>query len=648
MAAALLPLGGQEDFTHTLYPVLEKAGCRSCHNVDGVASATRLHFPDEDASPARIEAFGRSLVALVDRAHPAQSLLLNKPTLRIPHTGGKRIPPGTPAEKTLQAWVNFLVKMSPEEAAAAVKAGRPEGALADLSPVLRRLTHSQYNHTIYDLLGDESNPADQFPAEDFVNGYKGQYQSQTIGPLLEEAYSAAAEKLARNAFRGGDTRGLVPCKPASPADAVCSGKFIRGFGLKVFRRPLLETEVARYSKLFAAEAAAQHDFYKGAQLTLEAMLQSPAFLFRVENPAEPKWRPYEAAGRLSYFIWDSMPDAALFRAAAAGELNSRAAIEKAARRMLADPRAHRFVDEFVAEWLRFDRVVTAVKERRAFPMFTPELALAMTEETRRLVHDAVWNDRNFMDVFRADYAFVNSDLAALYGIPVPAGEFERVQFPADSDRAGLAGSGSFMVLTSKPGETSPTARGLFVREQFLCQHVPDPPPGVNTNLPPVTEEKPMTIRQRLGEHVSNPTCASCHNLIDPIGFGLEHYDAVGRRQDKQRVTVPQGHADRDKRPVSADLPIDSSGRIAGIANSEFSSPKQLGQVLAATPQCQECVVKQLFRYQAGRLETVADRETIRRAFEEFRASQFHFKELIMAIAKWTEFPPRRDDGRQTE
>src|SRR5689334_5655191 len=203
LAAALWSLAAQEDFTRNVYPALEKAGCRSCHNVDGVASATRLHFPPEDAPPTRVEAFGKSLVALVDREHPAQSLLLNKPTLRTPHTGGKRITPGTPEEKALQGWVNFLAAMSPAEAAAAVRAGRPETAQADNAPVLRRLTHSQYNHTVFDLLGDESNPADQFPPEDFVNGYKGQYQSQAIGPLLEEAYSAAAEKLARNAFRGG-------------------------------------------------------------------------------------------------------------------------------------------------------------------------------------------------------------------------------------------------------------------------------------------------------------------------------------------------------------------------------------------------------------------------------------------------------------
>jgi len=381
------------------------------------------------------------------------------------------------------------------------------------------------------------------------------------------------------------------------------------------------------------------------------MLQSPAFLFRTENGAEPGRRAYEAAARLSYFIWDSMPDDALLRAAAAGELSTPAAVEKAARRMLADPKAHRSVDEFVSEWMRFDRVVTAVKDRRSFPQFTPELAVAMTEETRRLIADAVWNNRNFLDVFTARYAFLNADLAAVYGLPAPAGEFERVDFPAASDRAGIAGEGSFLTLTSKPGETSPTARGLFVREQFLCQHVPDPPPGVNTNLPPLSAEKPQTLRERLGEHVSNPSCASCHNLIDPVGFGLEKFDAIGRRQEKVKATILPAHMEKDKKPITVELPIDSSGRIAGIPDSDFSSPQELGRVLAASPQCQECLVKQLFRYQAGRPETPADRELIRRSFEDFRVSHFRLQSLIIALAKWSEFPPRRDNtpnGRATE
>ena len=637
-------------FTRELYPVMEKANCRGCHNPNGVASATRLHFPDPGAAPAAIEAFGKSLVVLVDQIDPARSLLLNKPTLRIPHTGGKRIPPGSPGEKPLIAWVHHLAGLSPEEAAAARRGLDAPVARVRRAPVLRRLTHSQYNNTVRDLLGDESNPADQFPPEDFVNGYKGQFQSQDIGPLLADAYSAAAEKLARSAFRGGDQQGLVPCRPAAAADADCAARFVRSFGLRAFRRPLLADEQGRYAALLAAEASRGGSFNAGAQAVVEAMLQSPSFLFRVEDGVEPRWAAYEAASRLSYFLWDSMPDAALFRDAETGALNTPSGFEQAARRMLASPNAHRAVDEFVAEWLRFDRLLNTVKDRRTFPQYTPELGLAMTEETRRFVSDLVWSDRSFLDLFTANYSFLNGDLAAVYGLPAPAGDFDRVEFPAASDRAGIIGQATFLALTSKPAETSPTARGLFVREQFLCQHVPDPPPGVNANLPPITDAKPMTNRQRLSQlHLTSQMCAGCHNLIDPIGFGLEKFDAIGGRQDKLKLTFYPGHNDpKGSKPKHVELDLDASGNVAGIANSAFSSPRQLGAVLAASSQCQLCLVNQLFRYAMGRPETAADRTVIGRVFDDFRRSNFRFRELMLSLMKWTQFPPGRANGPDTK
>jgi len=363
---------------------------------------------------------------------------------------------------------------------------------------------------------------------------------------------------------------------------------------------------------------------------VEAMLQSPNFLFRVERGGEG--RAYEIASRLSYFLWDTMPDAGLFRSAAAGELNNSDGVEKVTRRMLADPRARQSVDEFVTQWLRFDRVLNTVKDRASFPMFNPELAAAMTEETRLLIFDAVWNDRDFMSIFKSDYGFINTDLANLYKFPAPANEFERTKFPADTDRAGLLGQATFLALTSKPADTSPTARGLFVREQFLCQHVPDPPPGTNSNLPPVTESKPMTNRERLSVHLPSPVCASCHKLIDPIGFGLEKFDGIGARREKLKLVFRPGRKERQKDPTSAELPLDTSGEIAGIPNSGFQSPKELGRVLSESAECQQCVVKQLFRFAFGRPETAADQPVIEAAFDSFRNSQFRFKELMVAIA----------------
>jgi Protein of unknown function (DUF1592)/Protein of unknown function (DUF1588)/Protein of unknown function (DUF1587)/Protein of unknown function (DUF1595)/Protein of unknown function (DUF1585) len=621
----------EEAFSKTLYPVLEKAACQSCHNPDGVASVTRLQFPESDARPDQIEAFGISLVSLVDRDNPEESLLLKKPTNRSKHAGGERIKPGSEEERILKAWVLRLSKMSEGEIAAALKARAEISAGASSArpaQVLRRLTHSQYNNTVGDLLADQSAPANQFPPEDFVNGFKNQYQAQSLSPLLVEAYSAAAERLAYKAFQGGDRRGLIPCKPLAKS-AACRARFVREFGLKAFRRPLEPAEQKRYQELFQSET----DITKGAQLVIEAMLQSPNFLFRLEQTSDPKLKPYVTASRLSYALWDSMPDAGLLEKAARGELSTAEGIEATARGMLADPRARRSLDEFVSQWLRFDRLLTASKDRRRYPGFNREAAAAMTEEARVFIADLVWNDRNFMDAFTADYSFINADLASIYGVAAPAREFDRVAFPVESERAGLLGQSLFLALTAKPDDTSPTARGLFIREQFLCQHVSEPPPGVNTNLPEVTEAKPQTNRERLREHVTNPSCSTCHSLIDPIGYGFEKFDAIGARRDKFKLMFfGSDHGDdRRKQARTVELELDTAGYVAGIPDSKFSSPRELGAVLARSPQCQECLVKQYFRYLSGRMETPADRNLIRQVTEDFRKSQFRFRELIISL-----------------
>ncbi len=437
---------------------------------------------------------------------------------------------------------------------------------------------------------------------------------------------------------------MLSCKP-SPE---CGKRFVREFGLKAFRRPLEPEEQRRYESLLAK----QPDFTKGAQLVVEAMLQSPNFLFWINTTPDPKLKAWARASRLSYSLWDTMPDATLFAAAERGELASRAGVEKQVRRMLADPRAHESLDEFISQWLRFDRLTTASKDRRRFPFFTRETASAMITEARTFIADLVWNDGNFMDLFTANYGYLSPELARIYGVPPPARDFERVVFPASSERAGILGQGLFLALTAKPDESSPTARGLFVREQFLCQHVPDPPPGVNTNLPPVTEAKPQTNRDRMSEHTTSPSCYTCHKLMDAVGFGLEKFDAIGQRREQLVLEFRQKSYEDDdedeKHPAPkkiVTLPLNTNAYVAGIPNSEFTSPLQLGAVLANSPQCQECIVKQYFRFQAGRSDTAADRPLIRTATGDFRNSGFRFKELILSLVLSVEFPqdkPRLD------
>ncbi|MBI1777152.1 MAG: DUF1592 domain-containing protein [Proteobacteria bacterium] len=625
------------DFSKSLYPIFEEAGCRACHNPDGVASATRLQFPDPSAPADRIEAFGKSLVLLTDAKSPDNSLLLRKPTLRTAHAGGQRIQPGSPEEVALRAWIDRLTQLKGDELSKALRYREEEaggGSAKRPEIALRRLSHSQYNRTVRDLLGDRSLPANQFPPEDFVNGYKNQYVAQALSPLLEDAYSAAAEKLARAAFRNGDAHGLIPCRPSD----ACRAQFIAAFGAKAFRRPLADAEVKRYESLFRKAPT----FLAGAQLVVEAMLQSPNFLFRLADTNHPNWKPYATASRLSYALWDSMPDDALFSAAIHGELDTPEGIARNARRLLDDPRAREAIDEFTSQWLRFDRALSSTRERRAYPQFTPDTAIAMTLEARRFVSSLVWNGGNFMELFTAPYAYPNGDLARIYQIDPPAEDYTKVPFPAASERAGLLGQALFLTLTAKPDDTSPTARGLFVREQFLCQHVADPPPGVNTNLPPVTQARPMTNRERLSMHATDKACAGCHNLIDPIGYGFERFDAIGQRRDTLKLTFGQsfGEANQDRRNAPAttvEVPLDTTGQIAGLPNSAFASPKEIGAVLAASPQCQECIVKQYFRYVTGRTETPADRPLIRKVLEDFKRSGFQFREMIISMVSAPEF-----------
>ncbi len=635
------PARGEDiSFARSVYPVFEKANCAACHNANGVASATRLHFPEEGAAADRLNAFGRSLVALVDRDHPENSLLYKKPTARVAHGGGERIKPGSPEEAALLSWVNTLARLSGDELTAARRYSALSGQTASLpAPVLRRLTHSQYNNTVRDLLGDHTAPADQFPQDDFVNGFKDQYESQNLSPLLEEAYGDAAEHLAANAFRNGDANHLIPCAPS----VACRTTFVKEFGKKAFRRPLDAAETRRYVALFGHE----REFLKGAQLVVEAMLQSPNFLFRLDATPNIALRPYATASRLSYTLWDTMPDDKLLASAARGELATPQGVTQAASRMLEDPRAHQALDEFVSQWLRFDRILTATRDKRRYPQYTRETAVAMTQEALLFVSDLVWNNRNFMDAFTANYGFMNADLALIYGVPAPAHEFGQVAFPANSERAGLLGQSLFLALTSKPEDASLTGRGLFVREQFLCQHVPPPPPGVNTNLPASTEAHPQTNRDRMSEHVSNPSCAACHRLIDPIGWGLEKFDAIGMRREEFKLTfAATGHGGGGRRtpPKAVTLPIDTKGNVIGLPQSDFSSPRELGEVLAATPQCQQCMVKQYFRYAMGRMETPADGPTLDRIYDEFRNSSFRFREMILSMVRLREFPGQ-DKGK---
>ena len=623
------------DFASDLFPRLEALNCRTCHNASGVASGSRLHFPEHGESANAVRQFGLGLEALVDRDDATKSILVLKPTNRIPHTGGPLIAAGSEDERMLMAWIKHLANSEPTRGI-----GLEPTSARHFQP-LRRLTHAQFDDTVRDLLGDQTKPARSFPTEDFVNGYSNQASSQSITATLAEAYGKAAEKLARNAFRYGDQQDLIPCEPEGSDDEECARAFVESFGAKAYRRPLTSDELQFHTELTVAWATAEDDFLAGATVAVETMLQSPHFLFLVPLARDSTVKQWDTASRLSYALWNTLPDSDLFAAAASGNLGSRQEIEAAAHRMLERPEAQRAMDGFFAQWMRFDRLRGAVKDRNRFRDYSPTVAESMTEESLRLFRHLAWNDLDFREFFDAEYTFVDDFLTTIYGMPDPQTPFGKTLYGTDSLRGGILGHGTFLAQTGKPINTSPTERGLFVREHFLCQTIPPPPPGVDASLPPLAVgARPMTIRMTMESlHAPETACASCHKLVDPIGFGFEHFDTVGAYREEEPVRVePTPQQERQgMKAETHQLAIDSAAYIAGIEDSDFSSPREAGRILANAETCQKCVVKQLFRYFFGRHETKHDADLIQRAYNRFRESGFLFRELVLGLLVTEEF-----------
>jgi mono/diheme cytochrome c family protein len=621
--------------------VLDSATCVDCHSSEGVASDTRLVFPAYDATAAEVRSFSENVMDLIDPDSLQQSRLYRKPTARMAHAGGERIAPGTADETALLTWISSLAKGKDPSAAAELLGHMQRPAAEKGGRVLRRLTAKQYENTITDLFGDALPLAAMLPPEDFVDGFKNQHLGQAAAPALIEGYSLAAQFVADNVVRGiegGDPRKLLPCHLAA-LDGECRDKFIAGVGLRTFRRPLAQAELQRLRTMFVANPSP----LEGVRTVLEFLLQSPSFLY-LANSHDPKVLPFVRAARLSYFLTNTTTSDALLAKATAGGLQTAEDLKSAARSLLESPKAAKALDEFLAQWLRFDTLLNSFKDRRSFPQFNSEVASAMAEETRRMVRHLVFSDQNFMDLFTAKYTFVTPELAKIYELPAPSEAFGRVEYPEKGDRSGVLGHGSFLTATSKPSETSPTARGLFVREHFLCQSTPPPPPSVNMDLPQMVGDRPLTNKERLAAHLSSPSCAACHRLIDTIGFGFEKYNAIGGHQQVMKVSITaaptfteQGIRVKPPAPKVFELPLDTKGYVLGIKNSEFSNPAELGRILAGNGQCQMCIVKQVFRYAMGRRESSADHVALDQIFEVFSKSGFHFRDLLVATVAATEF-----------
>jgi hypothetical protein len=484
--------------------------------------------------------------------------------------------------------------------------------------VLPRLTQAQYRNALAELFGAD---LPQLPLEDDTNPYLFFSIGATLNAVSEsgvDLYERSADAVAHAVFDNAQRRAeLVGCTPAGVGDA-CIEQFVVDFGRRVFRRPLDDIERQRW--LDVSIDLADGDPWQGLRLAVSGMLQAPSFLYRVElgepDPAVPERLRYtsmEMASRLSFLLWNSIPDAELLDAGEAGELSTLEGIQAQAERMLADPRARKAVQDFFWQYLDLGRLDGTTRDPVDYPMFSATMADSMRTEVALVVDDLVYRrDADIRELFTTRTTFVNAELAALYGVDAPGATaitYVPVELPASGPRAGILTLGAFLTMNAHETYTSPTLRGKYIRERVLCQEVPPPPDDIDTNVGDTTDAK--TMRERLEQHATNPSCASCHTFIDPPGFLFENFDNIGAF-----------------RTVDAGEPIDASGDLDG---TPLADARDLAAVLEDHEGVGRCLVEQLYRHAQGRLQTDAEEGALEDLTLRFVDADHRFSQLLLEL-----------------
>ncbi len=492
---------------------------------------------------------------------------------------------------------------------------------------LRRLSRVELDATVRDLLGDDQGRGRRLFPPDSTDPFDNDYRQQTASGALVEAAEALGMELADVALADPLRRSrLIPCLPTGPSDAGCLRAFVESFGRRAFRRPLTQTEVEHFMTLqpSAVEAA---DFDFGVKLVIRAIIQHPVFLYRVElgesvsgQPGIFRLTPFELATRLSYFLVGTTPPDWLLDAATNNELSTGEGVLAASKRLLADPLAREQLERFHALWLGYHRLPHPLA-----------LTQAMQQESDALVDRVVFTEgTDYFTLFTSSETFVNSTLAAQYGLTGFTGGtgFQWTPY-GNAPRKGLLSHGSVLSQGAKFSDTSPTQRGIFVRNRLLCQEVPPPPPGVNVDAPP-TSTSPCK-KDRYASHASVGGCKGCHGTIDPIGFGLERFDREGRYR-----TTDDG---------LPNCPIEGQGTVTGAPAGDlsFSGPDGLADALIASGAFERCVVTQVFRFAQGRREEALDVPGILERTDTFKAGQRNFQGLLLDVVTDESFAFRREE-----
>ena len=487
---------------------------------------------------------------------------------------------------------------------------------------IRRLNRNEYNYTVRDLCGVKFQPGRDFPADGAGGeGFDNVGDSLFISPILMEKYFAASQKIIASLYETpGTLDSMLIAKPGKDVTPSAAAKSTLQYHASfAFRRRATDDDLAAMLKLFDANIAKGKSYEQAIRPALQAILVHPAFLFRIEadQPGKSEWRisDFELATRLSYFLWSSMPDRRLFKLADEGKLSDPAVLAGEADRLLADPRSEALSRHFAGQWLGFDGLrEVAEPDPVRFPSFTPSLRNAMYRESVEFFNYVVRENRPVTELIQSDYTFVNAELAKHYGFPAVSGDkLQKIQL-TDPNRGGVICQASILTATSVPLRTSPVKRGKWILDTLLGTPPPPPPPDAGVLPADDKSAKGLSFREQLELHRQKPSCAGCHEKIDPLGFGLENFDAIGR----WRSTDANGK------------PVDSLATLPG--DITFSTPAELKKLLLGSDDLfLRNTARKMLGYSLGRPLEYYDEPVISDLVKTLRANQLRIRPLIHAI-----------------
>lgn len=506
--------------------------------------------------------------------------------------------------------------------------------------VIRRLTKTEYANTLHDLLGVDPEIASGLPDEVSGAGYLN-----SLSPLQLEQYLAIANKALDLIVSSDESKPteiqkrLFGDPPKSGTDErATASKVARSLARKAYRRPPSHEEVDVLLEVFDLGRENKLAYSASLRLMLKAILVSPQFLFITPAEAQRNEKivrldDYQLASRLSYLLWATMPDDQLLALADSGKLSEPANLKAQVKRMLEDPRSRALFDGFGAQWLGMEKFAGKKFDASQFPQMTSELRSAMYDEARLFFESIVRENRSVISFVDSDYTYLNEPLAKIYGLEgsVTGPEMRRVRL-SDGNRGGILGMPGILAATSFPNRTSPVKRGVWVLEQVLGEHVPPAPPDIPA-LEKQEQEKiaNLTLRQRTELHRTNPVCANCHQTLDPIGFGLENFDAIGRWRDREE----NGAA------------IDASGELPGTLGEKadgksFTSPKELKAIIAKRgDDFSRNLVERLLAYALCRKLEGYDDVVVDTLMQDIAVDEYRMQTLISAVVTSYPFTHRR-------